>query len=411
MHYSNNFDDGNKDICQIFKRLLEKKHEGSYWDFKYEWYKKDNNERCLIDILCMANNLNDSDAYIFLGVEDKTFNIVGVDNDPNRRDTQRITDFLKSKKFLGDMRPNVCVKSFLYNNKTIDAIVVENSRNTPFMLKEDYGNVKKGIVYTRIEDTNTPIDSLADIDKQEILWKKRFGIDKNIMERLNIVLDDWNNWGFYDSECNFKQGFFSDENIMFNRFYPEFNMKIIVDSERNWDKETIMCFYPNHNVTSYKCNVYYLNSLIYSFHLCYVDEFRKLLVVPKISYFYCNDKIISFYYLTLDSIIGKIQRIFTSDNYSTESRFAGNYWLLYFKNKNELEKFKSYATDSELYNSNLKNGEIEIGAEANYANIKMADINNAFYIYIKYLLDYSILLESDYSEYLTEYFKYYKSLN
>ena len=73
-------------------KLINKKQEGGYWDFKLKWH--DNNIDLLHDILCMANNLENRDAYIIFGVKDKDFSIKGVDtNDKNRKNTNDIVLF------------------------------------------------------------------------------------------------------------------------------------------------------------------------------------------------------------------------------------------------------------------------------------------------------------------------------
>ena len=51
-------------------------------------------------------------------------------------------------------------------------------------------------IYTRVVDSNTDIDKQADINDVEFLWRKRFGIDLPIMERLNILLEDIDKWVF-----------------------------------------------------------------------------------------------------------------------------------------------------------------------------------------------------------------------
>ena len=54
----------------------------------------------LHDIICMANN---------------------------RRNTQNVVDFLKDKKFAGDIRPIVCVETIEIYDKLIDVIKVDYS--------------------------------------------------------------------------------------------------------------------------------------------------------------------------------------------------------------------------------------------------------------------------------------------
>lgn len=58
------------------RNLIELKTEGDYWDFKQEWYK--NKGDLLHDIICMANNLANQDAYIIIGVNDSA-EICGIE--------------------------------------------------------------------------------------------------------------------------------------------------------------------------------------------------------------------------------------------------------------------------------------------------------------------------------------------
>ncbi|MGN8644196.1 RNA-binding domain-containing protein [Catenibacterium mitsuokai] len=67
-------------------RLL--KQEGGYWDFKKQRYDKDYKQDMLHDIIFMANNIENRDAYIIIGIdEENDFSITGVEEDNNRRNT------------------------------------------------------------------------------------------------------------------------------------------------------------------------------------------------------------------------------------------------------------------------------------------------------------------------------------
>lgn len=160
-------------------RLINLHHEGSYWDFKKQWYS----DKCdlLHDIICMANNLENRDAYIIVGIdEENNFRFIDVSKDSNRKNTQMLVDFLKDKKFVGGTRPSVHVEILDYGVATIDVIVVENSYNTPFYLAERFQQIQANSIYTRIQDTNTPIDKSADIKPylQEIEGLKMESFDK-----------------------------------------------------------------------------------------------------------------------------------------------------------------------------------------------------------------------------------------
>lgn len=66
------------------RSLINLGTEGAYWDFKQEWHS--NNTDLLHDIICMANNLEDCDAYIIIGVTDSGV-VCGVP-ETNRRSSK-----------------------------------------------------------------------------------------------------------------------------------------------------------------------------------------------------------------------------------------------------------------------------------------------------------------------------------
>ncbi len=52
-------------------RLIALHQEGGYWDFKREWYAERAKTDLLHDIICLANNLYNRDAYIIIGVDEE----------------------------------------------------------------------------------------------------------------------------------------------------------------------------------------------------------------------------------------------------------------------------------------------------------------------------------------------------
>ncbi len=72
------------------KKLISLNQEGNYWDFKREWYSQDKKADLLHDIICMANNLVNRDAYIIIGVdEENDYSFSSVKSAPNRKNTQK----------------------------------------------------------------------------------------------------------------------------------------------------------------------------------------------------------------------------------------------------------------------------------------------------------------------------------
>ena len=203
---------------EVILELINLRQEGGYWDFKKEWYKSDNKGRqdLLHDIICMSNNLDSRDAFIIIGVnEDDNYNLRDVSEDNGRKNTQNIVDFLKDKKFAGGLRPTVYVKSYQISGKTIDVIVILNDNNTPYYLTDNFQGIRANYIYTRIQDTNTPIDRSADIDKVEFLWRKRLGLTQTVLERFEIYLEDYENWN------NGPYG----EMQKYYKYFPEFTIE------------------------------------------------------------------------------------------------------------------------------------------------------------------------------------------
>lgn len=207
-------DKANESLTKEIVALINRKQEGGYWDFKQQWHE--NKAELLHDIICLANNLENHDAYLIFGVEDKTCKIIGVSKDANKRDTVDIVNLLRSSSFVGDIRPMARVETITIKGKELDVLVVENSHSTPFRLEKYYSDsntngqgehntktVWARSIYTRVQDTNTPINMIADPDKEEKLWRKRFHIDESVYDKLLYYLskpDDWIKIGLYGED-------------------------------------------------------------------------------------------------------------------------------------------------------------------------------------------------------------------
>ena len=175
--------------------LISLKQEGGYWDFKEKWHT--NKARLLLDIICLANNVENTDGYLIFGVTDQG-EICGVGNDENRKNQENIITFLRNKKFVGGVRPKVSLHILRADEHEVDVLRVANTVHTPYYLVENFRDqdscVRANYIYTRILDTNTPIDKSADILHVEYLWKKRFGLTSIPIDRLYYGLLDCSAW-------------------------------------------------------------------------------------------------------------------------------------------------------------------------------------------------------------------------
>ncbi len=206
--------------------LILLKQEGSYWDFKREWYSQDKKADLLHDIICMANNLSNRNAYIIIGVdEEKDYSFSSVKSDPNRKNTQQLVDFMRDKHFAGGVRPIVSVENISSSENEIDVIVVHNSNTTPFFLTERYQSVMPNNIYTRVMDSNTPKNKSADLSHIEILWKKRFGLLSSPLERMMVYLKNPDLWANAPSDCYTEKQYY--------KFSPEYTIETIFNDSKD----------------------------------------------------------------------------------------------------------------------------------------------------------------------------------
>lgn len=190
-------------LTKTIASLINLHQEGPYWDFKREWYDDKHVTDLLHDIICMANNMENRDAYIIIGVdEENNYSLRDVSEDPGRRNTEKMVTFLRDKKYAGDIRPIVRVETLLLGGYSIDIIIIQNSTNTPYYLRERFNGVCANNIYTRVQDTNTPINASADIHYVEYLWKKRFGLIMPPLERMQIYLQHPEDWAHAPSDGN-----------------------------------------------------------------------------------------------------------------------------------------------------------------------------------------------------------------
>ena len=214
----------NYNLEERVRQCISLQYEGESWDFKRQWHDKEKEKSDLLhDIICMSNLVQDEDGIIIIGVdEEKGYSIQDVSNDPNRKDTHELVKFLRDKPFDGGIRPTTCVERLEIDGKEIDVIVVKNSSNVPFYLTERFQKVDSYHIYSRVGDSNTPVDKSADRDKVEKLWKKHFGIDKTALERFQIYLRDIDGWESIDGQQSF-----------FYKPFPEFHIEMEMDEDRN----------------------------------------------------------------------------------------------------------------------------------------------------------------------------------
>lgn len=325
------------DINNI-EKLISLKQEGSYWDFKREWYSQDKKADLLHDIICMANNLSNRDSYIIIGVdEENDYSFSSVMDDPNRRNTQQLVDFLRDKHFAGGVRPVVHVENISIGENEIDVIVVHNSDATPFYLTEKYQSVMSNNIYTRVIDSNTPKNKSADLSHIELLWKKRFGLLASPLERMMIFLK---NPGLWDCSPS------CFEEKLYYRFSPEFTIETVMDDSKNGYQ------YYLFNQTDihprwYDINLYYHQTMLASLEGVSLDGGRYFTPSPRtdgISLTQYHNWDVAFKYYIKNSIEYIVHEFYYHPDGDDETIAHNRFMkcILVFECDSEKENFKEY---------------------------------------------------------------------
>lgn len=337
------------------KELIDRKTEGNYWDFKQCWQK--NNVDLLHDIICMANSLANRDCYIIIGVQDKTFEIVGV-GEENRKNQQNVIDLLHQRpKWAGEIIPEVYVNTINIENNELDILIIKRSDNTPFYLLEDYDSQEKksmlykGSIYTRIGDTNTPKNKTASLYDTEMLWKRRLGLLYNPSQRAKFYLKDLENWDRVDGIRD-KLG--NEQFFFYYRQDPDYTIHFVQDKTGDSDNRVNNINESNIGSQFYYlfafCNVcyhqdfsddnsvilYYKEVPLFSSQLVCIDEGRTCIILPEIGTcpYYVKD---SLRYLMFEFIFEH-----KCGNYSKEAKEMLKRVIPLFVNEDENDEFSKY---------------------------------------------------------------------
>jgi len=319
---------------ELILKLIHLKQEGGYWDFKREWYTHSKKADLLHDIICMANNLESRDGYIIIGVDEgQDFSICGINSDRNRKSTANIVDFLREKKFAGGIRPTVSVETIEFDIFEVDVLIIHFDRHTPYYLTENYQGVFGNNIYTRVQDTNTPKNSSADIHHVEALWKRRFGLDANIFDRYLILLDEYDQW----------EHDFGNLKPAFHKILPEF--RIEADELRSgWEPQGAYYLRPEMRFALIK--LLYAGTTIYETGIMSVDGGSLYLPYPRRSGFMIFSSFFYDYYV-LSELEGKLLKILTSGSLAYDfGMFKIHIHLfLIFHDDEERKRFESFVSE------------------------------------------------------------------
>lgn len=338
-------------LKQKILEIINKKYESKHWDFKQKWH--DNNVDLVHDIICLANNETTSDSYIIFGIDDSG-TVCGT---TERKKLADIVDILRnSAKFFAHNIPEIDLFSFSHNGEQIDVLIILNTKNTPYYLSEDFqyngSKLKSGHIYSRTNDRNTPKNKQADPYVIEMLWRKRFGIDLTVKDKLDHLLLETDNWqSFHGNEP--KTALMNYENVV-HIYFPEFRIEVAERDElpfTNYTCEGYCHYYQDPNVGKFPINIFYNSTKIREIQFMVVDGGRELILQPRISHFDFSDinKAVGYYYYFKNSTEWLLFGLISNNTFEvTSNRTRGminnnGNWSVVFDDENDKNKFEEWA--------------------------------------------------------------------
>ena len=273
----------NDQLDEIIMELLHLGVKGEYWDFKEKPYffegqsDKDKNKKkgdLLHDIICMANNLSNRDAFIIMGIQDKPVKITGAKQFSNKWTQESYQDFLQNLTWAGDMIPIVEFRTI--HNGELDVLIIKKSNRVPFYITKKCNKVRENQIYVRKGSKNTAIDSQAEIGDIEKLFEFRFGLTPYPKERVINYISDHGHWIEMKEDYETRSWYYEK--------FPEYTIEL----SRDPDNETLAS--PDYAYVQMNCKsswqilrVKYHQTILMEYTAHYVDETRGVVVAPRFS--------------------------------------------------------------------------------------------------------------------------------
>ncbi|WP_191092625.1 helix-turn-helix domain-containing protein [Francisella sp. SYW-9] len=201
----------NNHLKTIVSSLIALKKEGIYWDFKQCHHH--NTCDLIHDIICLANTKHQGNRYLIFGVNDSC-EIIGLNSDDQKKQAD-IIDTLRNSNFANNIFPDVTLENIKISDKPIQVLTIRDKQDKPYYLSKKKDKLNAGTIYTRTMDTNTPKSNVASAIDIEYMWKERFGLTQNPLERFKIYLkNDTRGWDLNSND------------IFFYKQHPEFTKNI-----------------------------------------------------------------------------------------------------------------------------------------------------------------------------------------
>lgn len=280
----------NIELVRVVENLISLKKEGTHWDFKLQHQASIG--KLIHDVLCLANAKHNGRRYLIYGVDDVDFSLRSIDNDPNRRTQAELAGLFRDNisKFFQSNVPKFLLEEIVIAGATIDVLIIDDCAEKPFYLTKNIVGVRAHHIYTRLLDTNTPINDTAPPHEIERMWRQRFGLESPPLKRAERYLLDSHNWIYMEQSVG---------TAYYYNPHPEFTIQEVISEEscvfdQEWTRGEIR--QDNNRTGSYE--IRYLQTIIARISYVSFDDGKKFSIAPFWKpaksgrfYYYCRDSI------------------------------------------------------------------------------------------------------------------------
>ena len=208
-------------------------------------------------------------------MEDGGASVQSIEADGGRRTQSDIAGLFRDNaaKFFQSRFPTFHLRTVEIDGKLVDVLIIEDEPKKPYYLVERIRNVRAHHIYTRVCDTNTPVDRVAQPDEIERMWRHRFGLDAPALERAKRCLSEPAAWTLRD-----EGGYVCCHHNVF----PEFTLKAAsaegdhLARTQEWTRGEIRT--DNNHAGWYELR--YHQTLLRRIHYVSFDNDKKNMVAP-----------------------------------------------------------------------------------------------------------------------------------
>lgn len=268
--------------------------ESENLDFKRQFHQ--NKVEMLHDIICLANSYVETDRYLVFGVANNKA-VVGVQSDSNRKNNANIQDILRQSNF--NRIPTMMLQTIKHEpGIEVDILTIKNRPDKPFFLIKDKSfqdkTIRAGVIYTRLGDTNIPLKESATEAQIELMWRERFGLGLRPLERMKLLLNDFEDWVSINEDTQ-----------LYHKQFPEFTVRqgrqIKECFRESWSDR-----FSDINAHSFEVELRYFETIIHKTTFVSCDGGRYQIPMPEID---SSDPVGKFY-IEEKSFAYKIAKIF-----------------------------------------------------------------------------------------------------